>query len=98
MFATDYPCRRRDARQPGSLPGIQNRPADLQCWGSRRLCEEFFPLRDARPAVSLRAWILRGARVPADQEHGYTFGSTLIRPYSTGYLTLRSSNPLDSPV
>ena len=32
------------------------------------------------------------------KEHGYTFGPTLIRPYSTGTLTLRSSNPLDAPV
>jgi choline dehydrogenase len=32
------------------------------------------------------------------KEHAYTFGPTLIRPFSRGSITLRSSNPLDSPV
>lgn len=32
------------------------------------------------------------------KEHAFTFGPTLIRPYSRGRLTLRSSNPLDSPL
>jgi len=32
------------------------------------------------------------------KEHGYTFGPTLVRPYSTGNITLRSSNPLDAPL
>jgi choline dehydrogenase len=32
------------------------------------------------------------------KEHGYTFGPTVIRPYSQGRLTLRSSNPLDAPL
>ena len=32
------------------------------------------------------------------KEHGYTFGPTLVRPYSTGNLALRSSNPLDAPL
>ena len=32
------------------------------------------------------------------KEHGYTFGTTLVRPYSKGHITLRSSNPLDAPV
>ena len=32
------------------------------------------------------------------KEHAYTFGPTLVRPYSRGTLTLRSSNPLDAPV
>ena len=31
------------------------------------------------------------------KEHAFTFGPTLIRPYSRGRITLRSSNPLDSP-
>jgi choline dehydrogenase len=30
--------------------------------------------------------------------HAYTFGPTMIRPYSRGSIALRSSNPLDSPV
>ena len=32
------------------------------------------------------------------KEHAYTFGPTLIRPYSRGAITLRSSNPLDAPL
>ncbi|HLW52579.1 MAG TPA: choline dehydrogenase [Candidatus Angelobacter sp.] len=32
------------------------------------------------------------------KEHAFTFGPTLIRPFSRGRITLRSSNPLDSPV
>jgi choline dehydrogenase len=32
------------------------------------------------------------------KEHAYTFGPTLARPFSRGSITLRSSNPLDSPV
>jgi len=32
------------------------------------------------------------------KEHAYTFKPTLIRPFSRGSITLRSSNPLDSPV
>jgi choline dehydrogenase len=31
------------------------------------------------------------------KEHAFTFGPTLIRPYSRGRITLPSSNPLDSP-
>ena len=31
------------------------------------------------------------------KKHAYTFGPTLVRPRSTGTLSLRSSNPLDSP-
>ena len=30
--------------------------------------------------------------------HAFTLGPTLIRPYSRGRITLRSSNPLDAPV
>lgn len=30
-------------------------------------------------------------------EHSFTFGPTLIRPRSTGHISLRSSNPLDAP-
>jgi choline dehydrogenase len=30
-------------------------------------------------------------------EHAFSFGPTLIRPQSTGSITLRSSNPLDAP-
>jgi choline dehydrogenase len=29
--------------------------------------------------------------------HGFTLGPTLVRPYSTGRLRLRSNNPVDSP-
>lgn len=32
------------------------------------------------------------------KEHAFTFGPTLVRPHSRGRLTLRSSNPLDSPL
>jgi choline dehydrogenase-like flavoprotein len=32
------------------------------------------------------------------KEHAFTFGPTLVRPQSRGRLTLRSSNPLDSPL
>src|SRR5579864_1614353 len=32
------------------------------------------------------------------KEHAFTFGPTLIRPFSRGRLTLRSSNPLDAPL
>jgi choline dehydrogenase len=31
------------------------------------------------------------------KEHAFTFGPTLVRPFSRGRITLRSSNPLDSP-
>jgi choline dehydrogenase len=31
------------------------------------------------------------------KEHAYSFGPTLVRPQSAGYIRLRSSNPLDSP-
>ena len=30
-------------------------------------------------------------------EHGFSFGPTLVRPHSTGHISLRSSNPLDAP-
>lgn len=30
-------------------------------------------------------------------EHAFSFGPTVVRPYSVGSITLRSSNPLDSP-
>lgn len=30
-------------------------------------------------------------------DHAFSFGPTLVRPYSVGSITLRSSNPLDSP-
>ncbi|HET6934335.1 MAG TPA: GMC oxidoreductase, partial [Candidatus Angelobacter sp.] len=32
------------------------------------------------------------------EDHAFTLGPTLIRPYSRGKLKLRSSNPLDSPL
>jgi choline dehydrogenase len=32
------------------------------------------------------------------KEHAYSFGPTLLRPFSRGTITLRSSNPLDAPV
>jgi choline dehydrogenase len=31
------------------------------------------------------------------EEHAFSFGPTLVRPRSTGSISLRSSNPLDSP-
>src|SRR5215813_13966499 len=31
-------------------------------------------------------------------EHAFTLGPTLLRPYSCGSITLRSNNPLDSPL
>lgn len=31
------------------------------------------------------------------KEHAFSFGPTLVRPYSTGSISLRSSNPLDAP-
>lgn len=31
------------------------------------------------------------------KDHGFTLGPTLVRPYSAGTITLRSSNPLDAP-
>ena len=31
------------------------------------------------------------------KEHAFTFGPTLVRPRSKGFIRLRSSNPLDSP-
>lgn len=31
------------------------------------------------------------------KEHAFTFGPTLVRPQSKGFIRLRSSNPLDSP-
>lgn len=32
------------------------------------------------------------------KEHAFTFGPTLVQPYSRGRLALRSSNPLDAPL
>jgi len=31
------------------------------------------------------------------KDHGFTIGPTLVRPYSTGTIRLRSGNPLDAP-
>ncbi len=32
------------------------------------------------------------------KDHAFTFGPTMIRPYSRGHMRLRSSNPLDAPL